>query len=692
MIKRDLLLEIGAEEVPAGSMTRVIGELDRMAKAGLDEMRVRYEEIKTTGTPRRIVLYVKDLADRQDDFEKTVKGPPRTQALDANGEYTASALGFAKSRGVGVSDLMLMEVKGVEYLCAVMREAGRATKDLLPEFLSGLIKKLPFQKNMYWADPSVRFTRPVRWITALWDCETIPVRFGDVTGGGRSRGHRFMGSQSVTVPSASEYEAIMEREFVIVDHERRKRMITAGVAELALEIGGTVDDDPDLFEENAQLVEYPVPFRGSFDESFLDIPDEVLIATMKKNQRYFPVRDASGRLMAHFIGVSNNRARDMNVIVDGNERVLRARLYDAAFFWKEDRSRSLESRLPELKKVLYQARLGSIYDKCERVRAMSRWLVDSLGTDDIRETVDRAALLSKADLVTGMVFEFPEAQGVMGREYASLEGEPDAVCAAIYEQYLPRFAGDRLPAGRAGAIIGICDRVDSIIGIHKIGLPPTGSQDPYGLRRAARCINEILWGLEMDADIGGLFGKGAELLGADDETMRNATEFFRQRLHNQLRERGYGHGATSLAAGAMGLSRPLQALRMLKAFDEASGSEWFASLVTSAIRVGNILNKLPAEELKSIKLDEPSLTAAEERDLKSVLDAQSAVVKKSLSSFEWSGVCLALSKLSPVISNFFDGVMVMDSNPAVRSNRLALLIMCGDLFDSIGDFSLIKQG
>jgi glycyl-tRNA synthetase beta chain len=647
--------------------------------------------VRATGTPRRIVLYVKDLADRQDDFEETVKGPPRTQALDQNGEYTKAAVGFARSRGVDVSDLKFEEVKGVEYLHAAVRKTGRATRDLLPEFLSDLIKKLPFQKNMYWADPAVRFARPVRWIVALWDCEIIRVQFGGVISGGESRGHRFMGSRSVAIPSASEYEAVMDREFVIVDQERRRRMIAEGVSDLAREIGGAADDDPDLLDENSQLVEYPVPFRGSFDESFLDIPDEVLITTMKKNQRYFPVRDASGRLMPHFIGISNNKARDMDVVRDGNERVLRARLYDAAFFWREDRSRSLESRLPDLKKVLYQVRLGSIYDKCERVRALSCWLVDVLGMDDVKETVKRAALLSKADLTTGMVFEFPEVQGVMGREYARLEGEPDAVAVAIYEQYLPRFSGDELPSGREGAIIGICDRVDSIIGIHKVGLSPTGSQDPYGLRRAARCINEILWGLGIDADLYELFGKGAELLQADGGIMKDVADFYRQRLYNQLRERGYGHGTTSLAVEAMGL-RPLQAIRMLRAFDESSGSEWFASLVTSSIRVGNILSKLPPGERESARLDESGLAAPQERDLRSALDAQSSAVRASLSSFNWSAVCIALSELSPVISNFFDGVMVMDPDPVSRGNRLALLAKCKDLFDSIGDFSLIKQG
>ncbi|MDR3332655.1 MAG: glycine--tRNA ligase subunit beta [Synergistaceae bacterium] len=691
MIKRDLLLEIGTEEIPARFMTWITGELPVIARDGLSELRVRYGAVRVMGTPRRIVLYVKDLADRQDDFEELAKGPPRTQALDDGGGYTKAALGFAKSRGVEVQDLRFIEVKGVEYLHAVIKEEGRETKDLLPGFISGIIKKIVFSKNMYWADPTVRFARPIRWMTALWDSDVIPVVFGGVRSGATSRGHRFMGARSVLIESASRYEAAVEREFVIVDQERRKKMIRDGIADIEREIGAAADDDPDLLEENTQLVEYPVVFQGSFDESFLDIPEEVLIATMKKNQRYFPVRDAGGKLMARFIGVSNNKAKDMGVVRDGNERVLRARLYDAAFFWREDRSRSLESRIPELKKVLYQETLGSIYDKSGRTRELSAWLVKELGEDDIASAVDRAAVLSKADLVTGMVFEFPEVQGVMGREYALREGESPVVARAIYEQYLPRFAGDGLPKGREGAVIGVCDRVDSIIGIYKAGMPPTGSQDPYGLRRAARCINEILWGLEMDADLGRLFEKGASLLSVEAATMNSVREFYKQRLHNQLRERGYSHGTTSLAVGSMGL-RPLQALRMLQAFEEASGEDWFGSLVVSAIRVGNILNKIPHDDLASVKLDEKGLQADAEKGLEFALSAQGPAVRSALGERDWKGVCQALSMLSPAISGFFDGVMVMDPDLSARNNRLALLLTCRELFDLIGDFSLIKQG
>jgi glycyl-tRNA synthetase beta chain len=689
MILRDLLFEIGTEEIPARFMTWAIAELGRVAAEDLACLRLSYEKLTVTGTPRRIVLYAENVAERQDDLEQSIKGPPKTQALDADGRYAKAALGFAKSRGVGESDLRFEAAGGVEYLFAVVKETGRDASELLPGFLSGLLKKLVFPKSMYWKDPSVRFARPVRWIVALWDGDLVPVNFGGVSSGYTSRGHRFMGSSSVDIPIANDYWNIMEREHVIVDHVRRQKIIIDGMEEIERKIGGKAERDSGLIEENSQLVEYPIPFLGSFEREFLDIPEEVLIATMKKNQRYFPVRDASGKLMANFIGVSNNMARDMAVVRDGNERVLRARLHDAAFFWKEDLQKPLESLLPRLEKVLYQERLGSVFAKSERVRALASRLLSDMGWTDIAPAVDRAALLAKADLVTGMVFEFPEVQGVIGREYAKRGGEPDAVADAIFEQYLPRFAGDELPKGKEGAVIGLCDRIDTIVAIHKVGLPPSGSQDPYGLRRAARCINEILWGMSLDIDLGALLGWSAEALEAGDDVMEKVLEFYKNRLHNQLRERGHGHGTTSLAVASM-WRRPLQALRMLDAFDEVADAEWFAPLVLSAVRVNNILGKLPDAEISEAKLTPDSLKESAEKNLLGSLDRQGAIVSAALESCDWKSVCLALSSLSGAISGFFDDVMVMSDDMAERSNRLALLARCRGLFDSIGDFSLLK--
>jgi glycyl-tRNA synthetase beta chain len=689
MILRDLLFEIGTEEIPARFMTWAIAELERVAAEDLACLRLAYEKLKVTGTPRRIVLYAENVAERQEDLEQSVKGPPKTQALDACGKYTKAALGFAKSRGVGEADLRFEAVGGVEYLFAVVKETGRDASELLPGFLAGLLKKLVFPKNMYWKDPAVRFARPVRWMVALWDGDLIPVSFGGVSSGYSSRGHRFMGSSSVDIPIAKDYWDIMEREHVIVDHVRRREMIAGGMEEIEREIGGSAERDGELVEENSQLVEYPIPFLGSFEREFLDIPEEVLTATMKKNQRYFPVRDSSGKLMANFIGVSNNKARDMAVVRDGNERVLRARLHDAAFFWKEDLQKPLESLLPRLEKVLYQERLGSVFAKSERVRALASRLLSDMGWTDIAPAVDRAALLAKADLVTSMVFEFPEVQGVMGREYAKRGGEPESVANAIFEQYLPRFAGDELPKGREGAVIGLCDRIDTIVAIHKVGLSPSGSQDPYGLRRAARCVNEILWGMSLDIDLGTLFSRSAEALDAGDDVMEKVLEFYKNRLHNQLRERGHGHGTTSLAVASM-WRRPLQTLRMLDAFDEVAEAEWFAPLVLSAVRVNNILSKLTDAEIADAKLAPGGLKETAEKNLLAALDRQSAIVSGALAGYDWKAVCLALSDLSGAISGFFNDVMVMSRDIAERNNRLALLARCRGLFDSIGDFSLLK--
>jgi glycyl-tRNA synthetase beta chain len=379
----------------------------------------------------------------------------------------------------------------------------------------------------------------------------------------------------------------------------------------------------------------------------------------------------------------------MSVVRDGNERVLRARLYDAAFFWKDDMASTLESRLPQLEKVLYQERLGSIRDKTERVRSLCAWLVNEMKEAKIAPAVDRAALLSKADLVTGMVFEFPEVQGVMGREYALREGEPEEVAEALFEQYLPRFAGDRIPKGKVGAILGICDRADTIIAIHKAGMPPTGSQDPYGLRRAARGINEIIWGLSLDVDTDALFAHAAKGIDGDKNVLAKSVDFCRQRLHNQLRERGYAHGTTSLAVASMG-SRPLQVLRMLEAFETVSREPWFESLVLSAVRVVNILNKIPDKESPPSKNKAAGYSTEAERALDSALDEQGKSVKSALEAKDWASVCKALSELNGAISGFFDGVMVMDPDPEIRAARVSLLSRCKELFDSIGDFSLLK--
>ena len=495
-----------------------------------------------------------------------------------------------------------------------------------------------------------------------------------------------MGSGSILIKDPSEYKKAMKDNFVITDPEERKSMILGGIAEVEKELGARVEVDPALLEENVHLNEYPVVFYGSFDKDFLEIPEEVLVLSMAKNQRYFPVRNKDGKLMANFVGVSNNKAKDMRIVREGNERVLRARLYDAAFFWKEDLQKSLDDLANELRSVTYQEQLGSVYDKVQRTKALALWLTDELSLGSKRAVVERAAVLAKADLVTSMVYEFADVQGVMGREYAKKAGESKEVALALYEQYLPRFAGDSIPSGLAGALIGLADRADTLAAIYKIGLEPTSSQDPYGLRRAARCINEIIWGLPLDIDLNKLIEKSASAFDMDRDMMDRIKEFVRLRLQVQLREKGFRHEVVELVLQTIS-NRPLQAFRMAETLQKRSDEVWFADLITAAVRVKNLLNKsgsTPGD------VDLSKLFESSEKELYEKLLLLEGEARVSVDKFDWEKLASVLSELAPVIAKFFNDVLVMDEDISLRNNRLALLKKCQNFFLLVGDFSLLK--
>lgn len=686
MAARDLLFEIGTEEIPARFMPGAMADLRSYMEEELAAASVEYGEITVRCTPRRMVVVVKNLAEMQSDKVETVKGPLRGQAFDADGKPTKAAEGFAKSRGVSVNELRVQAIGKAEYVVAEVRTSGTATVEILPALLERVVKRLSFPKSMFWADPTVRFARPVRWIIALYGTERLTLTFGNVTSGENSRGHRFLGSSCVKVESLAGYEKAMRDNYVVVDPEERKKMILDGVAGLEKELGASIVVDEELLEENVHLVEYPVVFYGSFDASFLEIPEEVLTLSMAKNQRYFPVRGADGRLMPYFIGVSNNRARDMSVVREGNERVLRARLYDAAFFWKEDQQKSLDQLTEKLKTVTYQVQLGSVYDKVQSVREIALWLTDRLGMKELEKSVGRAAAIAKADLVTNMVYEFADVQGVIGREYARKAGEPEDVALALYEQYLPRFAGDVIPSGRVGAILGLAERAYIIAAIFKIGQEPSSSQDPYGLRRAARCINEIIWGQGLDISVSELMERACGLLSVDMETQERIAEFLRLRTQVQLRERGLAHEVVALALQTIP-SRPLQVLRMAEALQESSGEAWFAELINAAVRVNNILTKAGDVDAS---VDASKFVLGAEKALYDKLSQVSGEAGAAVKGYEWEKLAAVLAGLAPVIAEFFNDVLVMDDDPAVRANRLALLAQCREFFMLVGDFSLLK--
>ncbi|MCX7828921.1 MAG: glycine--tRNA ligase subunit beta [Thermanaerothrix sp.] len=685
MAVRDLLFEIGTEEIPASFLSFGLEEIKRLAKEEFEGAGLRYGGMESYGTPRRLTLYVKSLSERQEDLEEEVRGPLWSQAFDPNGYPTKVAVGFAKSRGVDVESLQMREFKGAAYAFAVVRREGRNTSELLPDMLQRVLKRLIFPKNMYWSDPAVRFARPIRWLVALWGSDVIPLVVGNVKSDRISRGHRFLGKRSIEIPSAGDYLNLLYSEFVIAHPEKRLEKMLSAVAALEKEMGARVELDKDLVEENVNLVEYPVPFYGTFDRSYLDIPEEVLTTTMKKHQRYFPVRDRDGKLANFFVGVSNNQATVMQNVREGNERVLRARLSDAAFFWEEDRKKDLASRVEGLKNVVYQEKLGSLYQKVASVRELALWLTDHLGLGDKRNLVDRAAYLSKADLVTSMVYEFPELQGVMGREYARCSGENPEVALALYEQYLPRFAGDQLPKGMVGAVIGLAERAYTIVAIHHVGVEPTASQDPHGLRRASRCINEIIWGLGLDVSIDLLFRKAGEILSSDGSVVDRALDFFRQRLLIQLKERDFSHGLVSLAVDCIG-RRPLQTLKLIEVLEGLKGEEWFSNLVTAAIRVRNILVKAKDEVVG----EDLSGSSGVELELVEELRMVRPQVEGALDSFDWQEMARLLHRLEGPVSRFFDGVMVMDQDLSVRARRLGILKEAQGLFDLIGDFTKLK--
>ena len=686
MSLKDVLLEIGTEEIPSRFIPPILETLKNLAVEDLIHLRIPFKDVLTYATPRRLVLMVHGVAEHQEDLVATFKGPAWNSAFDAMGNSTRAADGFAKSKGVVVDALKQIDVDGVRYVAAEVREEGKPTLSILPVFLPSLIGKLVFPKNMYWDDPTVRFARPIRWIVALADQEVIPFVYGNVESGRISSGHRFMGNKNIEIASTGGYLDKLYDNYVILDQEKRRQKLLAGIASLEREHGGIVELDPDLVEENLYLVEYPVPFVGSFDERFLEIPQEVLITSMKKNQKYFAVRSKEGKLMNSFVGVSNNRAADMKTIREGNQRVLRARLEDAAFFWVEDRKHSLAAGVERLKNIVYQEKLGSLYDKVMQTQKLAIWLCGELKMRELLKLVERAAFLSKADLVTSMVYEFPELQGVMGREYARAGGEEARVALALYEQYLPKFSTDGVPSDDVGAILGLAERIHIIVSCHKVGLEPTGSQDAYALRRAARCINELLWARTLDVDIEEAVRTSALSNLVDMQTVDKIFAFLEQRLLMQLKEKGYVHELAKLAISVTG-RRPLQVLRLMEALNKVKDEKWFGDLVTAAVRVRNILQKVPQT---SDSIDPALAVKIPEKNLYDEVVKMEPLVEAALRESDWSGLMTSLSALSPVVTGFFDDVMVMDPDEKIRANRLAILKRCNVLFEEVGNLGVLK--
>ena len=687
---RDLLLEIGLEEMPARYARGAMDELRENTRKWLEESRLGHAGVEAYATPRRLAVLVRNLADRQADASEEVRGPARRIAQDENGAWTKAALGFARSQGVDPTELYFKDVGGAEYVFARKSAAGAPTEELLPEALRGLVTSLSFPKNMRWGEYDLRFIRPIRWLVALYGRDVVPLEIAGVRSGNVTKGHRFLGGDAAVGEPAS-YLEVLRAQRVIADVEERKAAILAGIERLSREKGWRIEVREDLLEEVLFLVEWPTVLAGSFDPEFLQIPQEVLITSMREHQRYFPVFGDEGRLLPHFVTVRNGDETSLDVVRRGNEKVLRARLADARFFYAEDLKLSIADALGQLERIVYHEELGTMGDKVRRIRRIAGQLAERLALD-ARTAADvaRAAEICKFDLVTQMVYEFPELQGIMGEDYARHAGEREAVARAVNEHYAPRHAGDRPPATAAGAVVGIADKIDTIVGCFSIGIVPTGSQDPYALRRqAAGIVSTLLahgFGLRLDE----LFRLALDahrergLKRAEEEIERDLREFFGLRVRNVLTESGTRHDVIEavLAAGADDVRRTLSRAKVLQDAVSESRREAFRPTADALVRVCNLAVKADSREV-----DEGLFSTEAERALHEAWRQAHVRYEEAVRSDRMEDALAALASMRDAINGFFDAVLVMVDDEAVRRNRLALLASIADDIRSFADFS-----
>ncbi len=687
----NLLFEIGTEELPPSYIGPALKQMERLAQERFGEARIAYGEIKTYGTPRRLVLIVRGLSEKQEDISEKVFGPPASVAFDTLGKPTQAAIGFAKSQGVDVGDLVIEERGKGEYVCIEKTKIGKPTRDRLPAILADLVKSISFPKAMRWESSGMRFARPIRWLVAIADSEVIEVQIAGVSGSCFTRGHRFLGKQRITVSSVDEYIELLRREFVIVNQEERKAAIAREIGEAASAVGGKIVDDEELLERVTFMVEYPLAIAGSFSKKFLEMPRDVVVTALREHQDFFSVHDGSGNLMPYFVAVANVDADRNGKIRSGNERVLKARLEDALFYWKQDLKDGLSAMVERLSKVIWQERLGTLREKTDRLVAISSWLCEKTGLGDISK-VSRAAFLAKADLTSNMVREkeFSGLQGTMGKEYALALGEDEEVAQAIYEQYLPRFANDVLPATETGTILSLSDRIDTLVGYFGIGLIPSGSEDPYALRRVATGLTRILIARRLHVPLDAVVEEAANLFGEKlsvplEELTASLKDFIRQRLATILTESGYRQDMVD-AITDVGLDDVADALLRLEALKEFETDERFGVLITAFKRAYNITKGKYRGNL------EPNGFESEyERKLFEIFGSVKPRFQEHIERRDFRGALGVLLELAEPIDKFFENVMVMVDDENLRNLRLNLLGNITHLFLRIANFSRLES-
>ncbi len=687
---QDLLFEIGTEELPPKSLRRMRDALQASIDSLLDEYHLTHGASRSFATPRRLAVLVRDVPLKQPDREVTRRGPALDSAFDADGKPTKPAEGFARSCGVSVDELHRLETEKGAWLAYNASETGKTAAEIIPEIIEKALRAIPVARRMRWGDSDFEFVRPAHWIVLLLGDKPLPVQLLGLTAGRYTRGHRFHHNEPIAIEAPADYADLLEKHgHVMADMEQRRDSIRTQVTEAGAALGGTARIDEDLLDEVTALVEWPVAITGSFEARFLDVPAEALISSMQAHQKFFPVSGPNGQLMPNFITIANIASHEPDQVQAGNERVIRPRLEDAAFFWTQDRKHSLASRAGQLDGITFQQQLGSLGDKQRRVTALAGHIAENQGFN--KTQAQRAATLGKCDLVTNMVFEFPELQGIMGRYYAQHDGEDDAVAVALDEQYQPRHAGDELPASPIGQTLAIAERLDTLVGIFAIGQSPSGDKDPFALRRAALGIMRIVIERQLDIDLRELIDTAASLFPASVNTGAITGELFAfmmERLRSWYLDAGYETPVFD-AVLARQPSRPLdfdsrmQAVRAFQALPES------ASLAAANKRIRNILRK--AETDVPAQYREDLLVEKAEQELAGAIGTQADAVQPLFARREYTRALSLLAGLQAPVDRFFDDVMVMADDAALRDNRLALLNILSALFLQVADISLLQS-
>jgi len=688
---RDLLIELGTEELPPKALKKLIQAFEAGIKQGLEKAELSFDSIRSYAAPRRMAVVVDGLQESQQDRMVERRGPAVAAAFDDEGNPTKAVQGFARSCGVEVEELGKLETDKGAWLVFKKEQVGAEAASLIPNILQQALNDLPIPKRMRWSDLPGEFVRPVHWLVLLFGDDVIPVNLLGVSSGRESRGHRFHHPETIRIQSAQTYAPQLETEgHVVVNMTARREAIHGQVLELATKLGGEAVLNEDLLDEVTGLVEWPVALSGSYDKRFLELPAEALISSMEEHQKYFAVRDKSGDLLPYFITICNIESRDPAQVVAGNERVILPRLSDSAFFWETDRKRPLADRQEQLKTIVFQNKLGSVFDKSARVAKLAAVIATEIGGD--AQLAERAALLAKCDLVTEMVGEFPDLQGIMGRYYARLDGENDDVAEALDEQYLPRFAGDRLPQTTSGQAVSLAEKLDTLVGLFGIGQPPTGVKDPFALRRAALGVLRIVIENKLDIDLSSLLEQAQQ--GFDDvltekDVTAQVMQYFFDRLRGYAQDKGFKADVFE-AVLAVKPTRPLDFMQRLTAVADFRQLEQAEALAAGNKRIGNILRKNDAEG-DAGEIDDSLLVESAEQALAKKLATVKSAVEPLMAKADYAGVLKILADMRETVDGFFDEVMVMADDLTIRANRLALLNQTRALFLGVADISHLQE-